>query len=43
MKGSYLGPSYSKNSVKDELENLGANYKILEKKKNDQISCKNDF
>ena len=42
MKGSYLGPSYSKNSVKDELENLGANYKILEKK-NDQISCKNDL
>ena len=33
MKGSYLGPSYSNNSVKDELENLGANYKILEKKK----------
>ena len=33
MKGSYLGPSFSKNSVKDELEKLGANYKILEKKK----------
>ena len=31
--GSYLGPSFSKNSVKNELESLGANYRIIEKKK----------
>ena len=34
MRGSYLGPAYDKNSIKNELEKLGANYKILEKKKN---------
>ena len=33
MMGSYLGPSFSKNSVKNELESLGANYRIIEKKK----------
>ena len=43
MMGSYLGPSFSENSVKDELENLGANYKIIEKKKCLNRLQKNDF
>ena len=33
MNGSYLGPSYDLNSIKDELEKNGAHFKILEKKK----------
>ena len=32
MRGSYLGPAYNKNSIKNELQKLGANYKFLEKK-----------
>ena len=32
MRGSYLGPAYDKNSIKNELQRLGANYKFLEKK-----------
>ncbi len=33
MRGSYLGPAYSKKFIKNELQKLGANYKLLEKKK----------
>ena len=41
MRGSYLGPAYSKKFIKNELQKLGANYKLLEKK-NVRISSKND-
>ena len=33
MSGSYLGPSYDLNSIKSYLEKIGANFKILEKRK----------
>ena len=33
MNGSYLGPSYNLNSIKGELEKIGAHFKILEKRK----------
>ena len=33
MNGSYLGFSYFLNSIKSELEKIGAHFKILEKKK----------
>ena len=29
MKGSYLGPTYSNNEIKQSLENLGAKFCIL--------------
>jgi carbamoyltransferase len=32
MKGSYLGPSYEPDEIKKELQNVGANFKFLEKK-----------
>ncbi len=33
MNGSYLGPSYDLNSIKGELEKIGAHFKIFEKRK----------
>ncbi len=33
MNGSFLGPSYNLNSIKGELEKIGAHFKILEKRK----------
>ena len=33
MSGSYLGPAYNKNLIKNELQKLGANYKFLRKTK----------
>ena len=32
MNGSYLGPSFNNNQIKESLNNLGANYKEIEDK-----------
>jgi carbamoyltransferase len=32
MKGSYLGPEYSQNTIENELKNIGAKYEVLEEK-----------
>jgi len=30
MKGSYLGPEYSQNTIEEELKNIGAKFQVLE-------------
>ena len=33
MQGSFLGPMYKEKEIRESLDKLGANYKLLEKKK----------
>ena len=32
MQGSFLGPMYKEKEIRESLDKLGANYKLLEKK-----------